>query len=255
MSGAVLALFIASGACGGTGSAGFGPPPGHDGGTSPGHDGATSDGTTPMDGGGENVDSTTPDTGAHDSAPVDTGFDAGTVTSTDGFGAARTACIDTINALRATDTAVALKPYTLYNTATTNTCVDEQASNDESKDSAHYSFINNAPDCDWGKADAWAQDECEGYGTEPGAMGSGPHGTGGTGIIGCLYAMWAEQYDSNCLGCVGCTAFGGACANCDYSGEHGPECGHYVNMSAPYFTQVVCGFAAAPGTWAAQNFE
>jgi hypothetical protein len=39
----------------------------------------------------------------------------------------------------------------------------------------------------------------------------------------------------------------------------GYECGHYVNMSAPYFTMVACGFAGAapssPSGWAAQNFE
>jgi hypothetical protein len=71
--------------------------------------------------------------------------------------------------------------------------------------------------------------------------------------------MWDESLKPNCLGCVGCTAFGGACANCDYSGTKGYECGHYVNMSAPYFSQVVCGFAgAAPSStsaWSAQNFE
>jgi hypothetical protein len=40
---------------------------------------------------------------------------------------------------------------------------------------------------------------------------------------------------------------------------NGPECGHYVNMSAPYFTMVACGFAgAAPSSadgWSVQNFE
>jgi hypothetical protein len=71
--------------------------------------------------------------------------------------------------------------------------------------------------------------------------------------------MWDESLKPNCAGCVGCTAFGGACANCDYSGTMGYECGHYVNMSAPYFTMVACGFAgASPSSsdgWAVQNFE
>jgi hypothetical protein len=166
----------------------------------------------------------------------------------DGFGASRIACINEINRLRATDTAIALQPYTLYDVATTNTCVDTQATNDESKDSAHYSFINNAPSCTWGSANGFAQDECEeGYGTTP------------AGIEQCLQDMWDEQNNANCKGCIGCTAFGGACPNCDYSGTMGPECGHYVNMSAPYFTMVACGFAgASPSSstgWAVQNFE
>jgi hypothetical protein len=244
MVGVLLTLLVASGACGGTGSAGFGPP-GHDGGKVPGHDGATGDSTTSNDGGGGSVDSSDPDTGAHE---VDAGVDTGTVTSADGFGASRTACINKINALRATDTAVALKPYTLVDTTSLDMCVDEQATNDQAKDSAHYSFINKAPWCPWGSSEMWAQDECEeGYGTSP------------AGIEACLQDMWDESLKPHCLGCVGCTAFGGACSDCDYSGSLGYECGHYVNMSAPYFTTVACGFAGSPPSsttgWAVQNFE
>ena len=168
------------------------------------------------------------------------------VTSSDGFAASRQACIDKINALRATDTALALQPYTLQNTDMLNTCVDTQATNDEGMSSAHYSFINNAPSCTWGSAMGFAQDEClDGYGTSP------------AGITQCLQDMWDESLKPNCAGCVGCTAFGGACANCDYSGSMGYECGHYVNMSAPYFTMVACGFAGAVGGsgWSVQNFE
>jgi hypothetical protein len=45
-----------------------------------------------------------------------------------------------------------------------------------------------------------------------------------------------------------------------YEGAMGPECGPFVNMSAPYFTQVACGFAGKPpgqpdGSWAVQNFQ
>jgi len=233
--------------------------PSDDGGTpSPSQaDGATNsvDSGTTKGGGGGGADSSAPDTstgtGTQDSsAPADTGagVDAGSVTSDDGFGPSRTACINKINALRATDTAVKLQPYTLENTDTLNTCVDTQATNDQSKNSAHYSFINNDPSCTWGSANGFAQDECEeGYGTTP------------AGIEQCLQDMWNESLEPNCLGCVGCTAFGGACPNCDYSGTMGYECGHYVNMSAPYFTMVVCGFAgASPSSstgWSAQNFE
>jgi hypothetical protein len=117
--------------------------------------------------------------------------------------------------------------------------------------SAHYSFINNAPSCTWGSANGFAQDEClEGYGTTP------------AGIEACLQSMWDEQNNSDCTGCIGCTAFGGACPNCNYSGgpnNDPPECGHYVNMSAPYFTMVACGFAGSPpssaDSWSVQNFE
>jgi hypothetical protein len=151
------------------------------------------------------------------------------------------------------ETAIKLSPYTLYDTATTNTCVDTQASNDEAKMSAHYSFINNDPSCTWGQADGFAQDECpQGWTTTIASLDS------------CLASMWAERSHANCAGCIGCTAFGGACPNCDYDGTADPslgECGHYVNMSASYFTQVACGFAGtAPGessgnNWMVQNFE
>jgi hypothetical protein len=259
--GALLALVVAAAGCSGASDGGFGDGgSGQDGNTAPPYDGATpgNDSQNPHDGAGNSDTSITPDAGTHESStpPVDTGVDTGTVTSSDGFGPSRTACIDTINALRATQS---LAPYTLINTAAMDMCVDEQATTDEAMDSPHYSFINNLyPVCNSVAAPTPgpfnAQDECEGYGTEPGAEGSGPHGTNGMGIIGCLYAMWAEQYQSNCLGCVGCTAFGGACTGCDYYGMDGPECGHYVNMSASYFSMAACGFATGGGTWSAQDF-
>ena len=169
----------------------------------------------------------------------------GTVTSADGFDASRTVCINTINQFRA---GIGLPAYTLENTVATNTCVDTQATNDEKQNSPHYSFINNAPSCTWGQASGFAQDECPtGWGTTPDQ------------VVACLQSMWAEGAKPNCLGCVGCTAFGGACANCDYSGAKGYECGHYVNMSAPYFTSVACGFGdAAPSSstgWSVQDFQ
>ena len=223
--GSLLTLIAACSACSG-GTTGFKHGSHQDGGTPPPTDG-------PMSG---------PD------SAVDGGLDTGTVTSADGFGASRTACINKINALRATDTAVALKPYTLMNTASTDMCVDQQATNDQAQMSAHYSFIHNDPSCTWGSPMAWAQDECEiGYGTSV------------AGIEQCLQDMWDESLKPHCLGCVGCTALGGACPDCDPTGMLGYECGHYVNMSAPYFTMVACGFAGAapssPTGWAVQNFE
>ncbi len=166
----------------------------------------------------------------------------------DGFAASRMACINKINALRATVTGMKLSPYMLEDSPTIDTCVDTQANNDQRAGIPHDSFVNNTPACMWGNAMGFAQNECgPGYGTTP------------AGIEKCLQDMWDESLKPNCAGCVGCTAFGGACPNCDYSGMKGYECGHYVNMSAPYFTMVACGFAGAPpssaGGWSAQNFE
>jgi hypothetical protein len=260
----IVVLVGASAACGSTADSGpwftgdDSDDGGADSGTAPSGDGGTSDrdSSTSSDGGTTAHDGSTPDTGTTGgqdaSVSPDTGTnpapDSGTVTSDDGFSASRTACINKINALRATDTAVALQPLTLENTDAMNTCVDTQSNTDQEMNSAHYSFINNAPACMWGNANGWAQNECEdGYGTTP------------AGIEQCLQDMWDESLKPHCLGCVGCTAFGGACANCDYSGSMGYECGHYVNMSAPYFSSVVCGFGgAAPSSstgWSDQNFE
>jgi hypothetical protein len=173
--------------------------------------------------------------------------------SNDGFSAERQACIDKINALRATDTAVALQPYTLGNSDMTNTCVDTQATNDQAANSPHQSFINSSPACSWpggGSTGGSAQNEClSGYGTDV------------AGITACLQSMWDERLQSQCTGCIGCTQFGGACPNCDFSGSMGlGECGHYVNMSAPYFLTVACGFGGGPPSsssqgWMAQDFE
>jgi hypothetical protein len=217
--------------------------------------GATTDGSAAtQDSGGPPSQTGAPEGGASEagvadsSAPPDAGPEAAPVTSSDGFAASREACINKINALRATDTAVALQPLMLQNTDATNSCVDTQATNDQGMNSAHSSFNNKSPSCSWGSPMAEAQDEClSGYGTGP------------EGIQKCLQDMWDESLKPNCQGCIGCTAFGGACSNCDYSGQLGYECGHYVNMSAPYFTMVACGFAgSAPSSsdaWSVQNFE
>jgi hypothetical protein len=208
----------------------------------------------PPPGGGSALDSGAPETSTGSlPPPADAGAGADTgapVTSgdSDGFGASRIACINKINALRATNTAVTLQPYTLQDTSTLDTCVNTQASTDQSMNTAHYSFNNDAPSCKWGSAMGFAQNECaQGYGTTPSA------------IEHCIQDMWDESLKPNCSGCVGCTAFGGACANCDYSGQLGYECGHYVNLSAPYFTMVACGFAgsapSSPDGWSVQNFE
>jgi len=157
-----------------------------------------------------------------------------TVTSDDGFSAARTACINEINRLRATQH---LAAYTIVNTDSINMCVDMQATSDETNNTPHGAWMA----AEGSACDGNGQNECEGYGVDA------------AGIVACLDSMWNEQNQPNCAGCVGCTQFGGACPNCDFYGMNGGTCGHYVNMSATYFTQVACGFSAKGG-WAAQNF-
>ena len=39
--------------------------------------------------------------------------------------------------------------------------------------------------------------------------------------------------------------------------NYGSECGHYLNMSANYFTEAACGFSTVGSNqdWAVQNFK
>jgi hypothetical protein len=222
---APLSLFLALAGCGGMGAGG---------GTSSDMAGVIETGTD-LD--GSQKQDLAQSSNADQGGPTDLATPpdgAVTVTSNDGFSAARTACINEINRLRSTQ---GLSAYTIVNTDTINMCVDAQATSDEKSGVPHQAWMaaeNSA-------CDGNGQDECEGYGTDA------------AGIVACLDSMWAEQDQPNCTGCVGCTAFGGACPNCDFYGMNGPECGHYVNMSATYFAQVACGFSATGG-WAAQNF-
>jgi hypothetical protein len=182
-------------------------------------------------------------TGSSSGGPGDGGTDAG-----DGFEASRTACITTINALRAASDAGTLLPYTLKDDDTTDTCVDTQATNDQSHNTAHYSFENDAPSCIWGDAASAYQNECTGaYGTTPAAVEQ------------CIKDMWSEGTRPDCAGCVGCTAPAGGCANCDYYGTKGYPCGDYVNLSSPLITTVACGFGGSQPSsstgWSVLNFE
>jgi len=62
--------------------------------------------------------------------------------------------------------------------------------------------------------------------------------------------MWNEKNNAACTGCDACSAAPWrTCANCDYE-----TCGHYVNMSAQYYTQVSCGFSSLGG-WSTQDFK
>lgn len=208
-----------------------------------GDDGATSDDAAVV------KDSATQDaTKPGDSGTIkDAGTDSGIVAdSGDGFGASRTACINEINKLRATESH---KAYALWETTAIDTCVDEQATYDQTAKSAHKAWIGNVyPTCNGN-----AQDECLGYGNTPAE------------IVACLDSMWAERLQSNCAGCAACngpkltTAIINcqSTSTCDFYGKYGSECGHYLNMSADYFTEAACGFSTT-GTktdWAVQNFQ
>jgi hypothetical protein len=193
--------------------------------------------------------------GGNDSGMNDTGMmgddtsetpDTGSVDNSDGFGAARAACIAEINKLRATESRPA---YVLNDTPAIDTCVDEQATYDQMNNSAHDAWLNMVyPTCNGN-----GQDECLGYGTSPAE------------VVACLDAMWNERTQSNCSSCGSCTTATTLnqsvldcedTTTCDFYGHYGAECGHYCNMSADYFTEVACGFSTAGTTkdWAVQNF-
>ncbi|HSQ64786.1 MAG TPA: hypothetical protein VLM85_16290 [Polyangiaceae bacterium] len=223
------ALLILLGALAGcSGSSNFG---GDDASTEAGDDGGGTDGTTTTDG------------ASGDSGGVkDSGVkDSGTIVadSGDGFAAVRTACINEINKLRATESK---PPYALWSTSAIDTCVDEQATYDQNANSPHSAWINGVyPTCNGN-----GQDECLGYGLTPSA------------IIQCLDDMWNEKNQPTCSGCPACAgAYNPSCPNCDFYGQYGPtECGHYVNMSALYFSEAACGFSTlSNGSWAVQNFQ
>ncbi len=212
-----------------------------------GDDASTDDASTD-DGGSSGNDATTTDA-AKDSSTTDAGTkDSGTIVadSGDGFAAVRTACINEINKLR---TGAGHAAYALWETSAIDQCVDEQATNDQQKNSAHYSWINNVyPTCNGN-----AQDECLGYGNTV------------QGIVACLDAMWNERTQPNCATCDSCNSTQltqqvlncQSTSTCDFYGNYGGECGHYINMSANYFTEAACGFSTV-GTskdWSVQNFK
>jgi hypothetical protein len=149
----------------------------------------------------------------------------------DPYAADRQACVDKINALRATK---GLPAYSHWQPI--EACVDKQATHDESVNIAHDAFINSNPSCGGN-----AQDECPGWAANQ--------------ITACLDQMWAEKNQAGCSGCDACdtfTIFNNQCPNCTFSGP--TECGHYVNMSSKTFTMVACGFST-DGTWEAQDFQ
>ena len=141
----------------------------------------------------------------------------------DPYTTSRQLCVDTINSFRAT---LGLAPLVAW--PAINTCVDGQSTADETAATAHSAFGNCGEN---------AQDEC---------LGS----KNTSQLVSCLTSMWNEKNDAACTGCDACSAAPWrTCANCDYE-----TCGHYVNMSAQYYTQVSCGFSSLGG-WSTQDFK
>jgi len=156
------------------------------------------------------------------------GSAAGGADPNDPYAEARQLCVDTINQFRAEKGLVPLSRWT-----EAESCTDQQATSDETTGSAHGAF---------GDCDERAQNECLG---------------GGVDRLGrCLQSMWGEKDQPGCAGCDACAAeYTSDCPNCDFYGEEtGEQCGHYVNMSAEYLTQVACGFSSLGG-WAVINFR
>ena len=141
---------------------------------------------------------------------------------------ARIACVAKINELRATQ---GLPPYSRWTGI--ESCVDGQATADQAAADPHGTF---------GDCGESSQNECIG------------HGVGG--VESCLDSMWAEKDQAGCSGCDACNdSYTPSCPNCDFYGEvTGDVCGHYVNMSALYYSEVACGFSEEGG-WVTIDFR
>jgi hypothetical protein len=141
--------------------------------------------------------------------------------SSDPLEAARQACIDHINELRA---GKGRAPYTRWNAQ--ESCVDGEATYD-STHGPHAAFISG------NNCGASAQGECP---------GSGPGN-----VTGCIDLMWAEKDQSICSGCDQCPSmsdgWAGKCANCKVTTSN-PTCGHYLALVTTSQTMAACGFSS-----------
>jgi hypothetical protein len=142
-------------------------------------------------------------------------------------------CVDTINGYRAT---LGFAPYTRWTSA--EACVAQEATTDSTKDSPHWSFINQM------MCSSSAEDEC------PGGYPDNPLDPGG--IDACLALMWAEKDQSICSGCATCDFPYENCDNCVFDSPTG-TCGHYLNMKSQVLSTVACGFSTVG--WYAQDFS
>jgi hypothetical protein len=188
--------------------------------------GGGSTGTTGSSDGGGGSTGTTTASGTTSGSTTTTG------SSGDPYAAARQICVDKINALRATK---GLPAYQRW--ASAEACVDQQATADETSGKAHGAWISGTYACNGS-----GQNECLGAGV--------------AGIESCLDSMWHEKDQAGCAGCDACAdAYNPSCPNCDFYGQTtGDVCGHYINMSAKYFTMAACGFSSLGG-WDAINFK
>lgn len=167
-----------------------------------------------------------------DSARIDAPGGGPDAPNNDPFAAARATCMAKINELRATKSRAAYVEW-----ISAETCVDQEATADETSGQPHAAWLSGTYPCNGN-----GQNEC---------LGQGP-----SGIASCLDQMWAEKDQPECSGCDACAdAYNPNCLNCDFTGQAtGHVCGHYVNLSANYFTMAACGFSSLLG-WDAINFE
>jgi hypothetical protein len=218
------------GATGGTAGSGGTSTTGGSGGTEEGGSGGTEEGGT----GGTSGEGGTGATGGT-SGEGGTGATGGTSgeggtggSSTDPYAAEREACFQKVNALRATK---GLPAYARWTTG--ESCADDEASQDAASGTPHGAF---------GQCGEMGQNECPGWGT--------------SAAEACLESMWAEKDQDGCQGCDACADnYTPNCPGCDFYGTAtGDTCGHYVNMSAKYLSEVACGFSDQGG-WIVINFR
>ncbi len=194
--------------------------------TTASHGSTTTTSSSSSAGGSTSSSSTTSSASTTSSSAASTG--SGTM---DPYAQYRQACIDKINALRATK---GLSPYQRWTSA--ESCVDQQATHDSMVNKPHDAWSTGNPSCG-----GYGQNECPGWSA--------------SSIESCLQQMWDEKNQPGCAGCDACdtfTIFGGNCPNCSFNGS--TVCGHYVNMSSKSFMMAACGFSA-DGTWEAINFQ
>jgi len=167
-----------------------------------------------------------------DTTKHDAGTGSGSGSGSDPYAQARMKCMAKINALRATESKA---PFAEWTSA--ETCVDGEVTSDEMTMIPHNAWQTHNDTCKGN-----GQNECEGQGV--------------AGIEACLQSMWDEKNQADCSGCDACAnAYNSSCPNCDFFGTmHGQVCGHYVNLSANYFTMAACGFSSLGG-WDAINFK
>jgi hypothetical protein len=140
-------------------------------------------------------------------------------------------CVAKVNSLRATRGLPALARW-----RAAEACVDQLVTADQASNDPHGTIRGGGSHC------GSSQNECLGGGAAYADT--------------CLDSMWAERLQPGCAGWDACaSAPTTSCPGCDFYGTAtGDVCGHYVNMSAGYFTMVACGVSAAGG-WTAMNFQ